>query len=699
VNGTSGNFNITVNNSVSAQFTLSNTGSPAAGNIAAGNNNAVLLSFSLLPANCNNNFDFTAANIYTSGTATSSDISNFRIIVDENSNGTADVSEIASPIATVSQLSNTLIFNNITNQANLTSPRRYLLIASVAANPTIGGTITCSLTSANTTASVTVSGSANGNTQTILIPTVTLTNTGSPAASSIEIGSTNKILFGFTLTPNISVDFTTVFIQTSGTATSSDFSNFRLIYDADANGNASASEISASLGTVTTLSSTLTFSGITGQTGFSAIRRYLLIADVSSGATGSRTFKASVASNNINTTAISNTGSAEGNTMTIVNIPAAGEIVINQFNPGYSSAGDEFVELLNTTGKTFDLSQLSIAYASTSGGSGAAGGTLSGTLQPYSFWLLSPNATITVGSTSSITRDGSITSGFAGTGGQIALLLNSNNTKIDGIGYGTLSGGTYFESVTAGNISSNSGFRRKVDGVDSDNNATDFSTIANSSIYLRNSSSRIVKTGINVPAATYRDLSVVGSASLSGNVILTGQLLVSNNATLTLGTNNNLTCASISGASVTNTISVSASNNISITGSGGSVFFNPSNNTLKNLTISGSGTTTLGNALNIVGASSFGIVTVGSGATLTTGGFLTLKSDANGTASIGNSAGTISGNVTVERFIPAQGKRYRFLSSPVSTTVADWRGEIFITGGGASSEFSSVGVKFHKVVD
>jgi hypothetical protein len=72
---------------------------------------------------------------------------------------------------------------------------------------------------------------------------------------------------------------------------------------------------------------------------------------------------------------------------------------------------------------------------------------------------------------------------------------------------------------------------------------------------------------------------------------------------------------------------------------------------------------------------STGSIIVSSGNTLTipTGNTFTLKSDANGTASIGNSAGTITGNITVERYIPAL-RKFRFLSSPVvGATAANWR--------------------------
>jgi hypothetical protein len=56
-------------------------------------------------------------------------------------------------------------------------------------------------------------------------------------------------------------------------------------------------------------------------------------------------------------------------------------------------------------------------------------------------------------------------------------------------------------------------------------------------------------------------------------------------------------------------------------------------------------------------------LTVTSG-TLSTGGFLTLK----GTARIAPITGAISGNVTVERYIPAGKRGFRFLTSPVTTT-------------------------------
>ncbi|TAE17066.1 MAG: hypothetical protein EAY72_03345, partial [Bacteroidetes bacterium] len=68
--------------------------------------------------------------------------------------------------------------------------------------------------------------------------------------------------------------------------------------------------------------------------------------------------------------------------------------------------------------------------------------------------------------------------------------------------------------------------------------------------------------------------------------------------------------------------------------------------------------------------------------TLTTNSNLILASNANTTGSLGNIAGTIIGNLTVQRFIPSKTTRkWNFLASPVAATVRDsWQQQTFITG-------------------
>lgn len=147
-------------------------------------------------------------------------------------------------------------------------------------------------------------------------PTVTIDNTGAPATGNISAGTSDVALFGFRLAPSGSVDFTALSLTTAGTANSSDLSNFRVVYDADNSGtyNGGDSIVSAS---GQSLASPINFT-ISGQTGFSAGRRYLVIADVASGATAGHTFTASIPSATGVTTTGNETGSATGNQQTIV---------------------------------------------------------------------------------------------------------------------------------------------------------------------------------------------------------------------------------------------------------------------------------------------------------------------------------------------------------------------------------------------
>ncbi len=113
---------------------------------------------------------------------------------------------------------------------------------------------------------------------------------------------------------------------------------------------------------------------------------------------------------------------------------------------------------------------------------------------------------------------------------------------------------------------------------------------------------------------------------------------------------------------------VTSTSDLNITGdaaSGNKLYFDPSGDTLHNLTIISNATGVLGNALNITGGSKFGTVTADGN--LNSAGFLTLKSNAGGDARVGKSAGKITNNATVERFIPAR-RAWRFLTVPFSSS-------------------------------
>lgn len=98
---------------------------------------------------------------------------------------------------------------------------------------------------------------------------------------------------------------------------------------------------------------------------------------------------------------------------------------------------------------------------------------------------------------------------------------------------------------------------------------------------------------------------------------------------------------------------------------GGDTFFNKY---IRNLTINNTNGFTLAGALNLTG-----ILTITSGQ-FTTGNQLTLKSNAAHTAMIAPVTGSISGTMTIERYVPAR-RAFRLISSPVDglSIYANWQ--------------------------
>jgi hypothetical protein len=112
-------------------------------------------------------------------------------------------------------------------------------------------------------------------------------------------------------------------------------------------------------------------------------------------------------------------------------------------------------------------------------------------------------------------------------------------------------------------------------------------------------------------------------------------------------------------------------------------------NAAAKIKINNTGTVTLGGALRITER-----LTCDDG-TFATGGNLTLASTAGGTAIVAEMGpdASITGSVTVERYIPSSARRWRFMAAPISGgTLADWKDDIFITGtGGATNGFDATG--------
>lgn len=221
------------------------------------------------------------------------------------------------------------------------------------------------------------------------------------------------------------------------------------------------------------------------------------------------------------------------------------------------------------------------------------------------------------------------------------------------------------------------------------------SYIDGATVILNGSSAQFLGSGtpsnVNVTIDNSSGVTLAGNVTIGANRTLTftsGKLALSTR-TLTI-------TGSVSGMSATNSFTGSSSSNITIGGtaggSAGTLFFDQTTpgttNNIQNFTLSrtGGGSVTLGNALIM---SRFLSITNG---TFTTGGFLTMQSNATQTAEIGNIGGTLSGNVTVQRFIPSVGRRFRFLASPVSgiSFASSWQLATHITGaGGAANGFDA----------
>lgn len=172
--------------------------------------------------------------------------------------------------------------------------------------------------------------------------------------------------------------------------------------------------------------------------------------------------------------------------------------------------------------------------------------------------------------------------------------------------------------------------------------------------------------GGNVPG-TGAAVTIAHDVTLPGNVtvgnldLFAGSLSIGAN-TLTINGTVSRTSGNLAGGNTSNLI---------IGGTAGSLFFDGTgtNNYLSSLTINNGASATLGNALNITAfdGTSEGVLTVTGTGTLASAGFLTIKSNATGTARIAagrTTGGYITGDVSVERFIPQNSsKSWRLLAS------------------------------------
>ncbi|MES2779320.1 MAG: hypothetical protein V4651_05415 [Bacteroidota bacterium] len=221
-----------------------------------------------------------------------------------------------------------------------------------------------------------------------------------------------------------------------------------------------------------------------------------------------------------------------------------------------------------------------------------------------------------------------------------------------------------------------------------------------------NTNLQVAGSGGNV--SLYLDQTTPGTTNQIGTLSInrigtttsmTSDLVVGNglnliNGKLAIGSNTLSINGSVA-STIVNCVESNGSSSLNIGGSGALTFpvfdqtTSGTTNCLNNLSFNRNGTITINNSLLIKGT-----VTPTAG-TLNTNGYLTLISNASGTARIASGGCTscsyISGNVIAQRYIPAVARRWRFAGSQIqSGTLADWQNEMYITGsGGVANGFDA----------
>lgn len=169
-------------------------------------------------------------------------------------------------------------------------------------------------------------------------------------------------------------------------------------------------------------------------------------------------------------------GSSSGSSGTNPGVGDSGQgsctpkVVINELQSNGPN-GAEFIELYNSGNCAVDLSGWQLAYRSAAGNTGPALHKFdSGSSISAKTFLLLANAKFTSGGTvAPFNGAGSL----GNTGGQVGL-LDDGGKMIDGVGYGSGTTGAYTEGSPAPAPGTNGSIGRKTDGVDTDDNASDF---------------------------------------------------------------------------------------------------------------------------------------------------------------------------------------------------------------------------------
>lgn len=147
-------------------------------------------------------------------------------------------------------------------------------------------------------------------------------------------------------------------------------------------------------------------------------------------------------------------------------------VVINEVQTAGASASDEFVEILNPGRCSVSLGGWKVLYRSK--GDAPPPGAL------YTFPAgdaLAAGARVLLAAGNLPGKGGTFTAGMAAGDGQVGLVDDSGQ-PVDGVAYGAVTSGTYLEKKAAPSPPSGGSIARKPDGVDTDDNSSDFTTTA-----------------------------------------------------------------------------------------------------------------------------------------------------------------------------------------------------------------------------
>lgn len=188
----------------------------------------------------------------------------------------------------------------------------------------------------------------------------------------------------------------------------------------------------------------------------------------------------------------------------------------------------------------------------------------------------------------------------------------------------------------------------------------------------------------NISLLNNSNITLSGNRTIGNFTTTSGTLLAIGSNTLTLN-------GAISGAG---TISGGATSNVTIGGNAGTIAFTNGSRIVRNLVIGtgGNASITLGSPLTI---STDGGITFNATGTksLNTGGYQLLLSGTDGSSAyIGNLNGaTITGSITVQRYIRGVARRWRFWGSPFSNaTFEDVRDDVYLTGAGTGNTLGTI---------